>query len=696
MPDQESITLDLDPRSVLAAIKQANTAVEGWEKQTIGSGDKMQKSIERMGDMLLKINDKSRNSMERLTQSIEKQAAAYGKTGVARLVAERDRLIKKLGDEQGMIERVTAAYAKMIQVEGGGGGGSWQAMGRNIEQFVRDPMNGAKDAAGGLLAKIGPMGAALGATTGVIVGFAVAGWEAARSLGEYGTQIQNTAVRMGLTTKEVGQFTFAAKAAGTDISAFEGTMRKLSERLADGGSEGKRTREALRDLGIEARNIDGTMKPMSSVFLQLSERLNAITDPAKRDAEAIRLFGRAGLEVLPAIMALADNVKRAKELGLGASEEEVARWKKYHETITEADAVWDRLVRKIKEPIAATVIFTYRWAAGGGGPGQPGVAESTRGGGVDEPGIDEGDLPIWNALRHNMGLYAPGAGAIPGLQTKYVREGMAQSAASRNLKSQLESGLEGAKSKLDELKTAYDNAKTSAQQLAANTMVLPETANKAWTEVEKARVAYQGQSDIVKELEKDESKRVSLLEKMRDLIRQGQGFYQIGTGPQATIVTSEQIAAANQIPARPPTLFGRREVNPFAAVSAVQGEEQALGGLKPGLQVVPGGGMAFVMGPSTPGTDLQQLDARMKGQVGAWEQQDRMQASAVAAGATLATQQVELGLSLRKAQMRGHGFDRGDDIETIKHGRRPTRAGVQVGTRAHRRYRQLPPGVFAE
>src|ERR1035441_7666403 len=110
MPDQESIVLDVDPRSVLAAIKQANQAVEGWEKQTIGSGDKMQKSLERMADMLLKMNDKSRSSIERLTQSIEKQAAAYGKTGVDRLIADRDRIIKKLGDEQGMIDRVTASY----------------------------------------------------------------------------------------------------------------------------------------------------------------------------------------------------------------------------------------------------------------------------------------------------------------------------------------------------------------------------------------------------------------------------------------------------------------------------------------------------------------------------------------------------------------------------------------------------------
>jgi len=40
-----------------------------------------------LADMLLKVSDRSRSSMERLTQSIEKQAAAYGKTGIERMIA---------------------------------------------------------------------------------------------------------------------------------------------------------------------------------------------------------------------------------------------------------------------------------------------------------------------------------------------------------------------------------------------------------------------------------------------------------------------------------------------------------------------------------------------------------------------------------------------------------------------------------
>ena len=62
------MVIEVIPRSVLTASKQANLAVEGWEKGTVGSGERMQKSLERMSEMLPKVNDRCRSSMERLTQ----------------------------------------------------------------------------------------------------------------------------------------------------------------------------------------------------------------------------------------------------------------------------------------------------------------------------------------------------------------------------------------------------------------------------------------------------------------------------------------------------------------------------------------------------------------------------------------------------------------------------------------------------
>ena len=134
MPDQESVSFDIDPRSVLGAIKQMNSAMEGYEKGSTSANANLQKAIERTSDLLLKVNDRSRSSLERLTQSIEKQAAAYGKTEVERLIADRDRFIKKLGDEQGMVDRVTAAYNKMIEAAGKSGGSEIKQLGAEARE----------------------------------------------------------------------------------------------------------------------------------------------------------------------------------------------------------------------------------------------------------------------------------------------------------------------------------------------------------------------------------------------------------------------------------------------------------------------------------------------------------------------------------------------------------------------------------
>ena len=363
--DQESIVLDVDPRSVVAAIKQANQAVEGWEKGTVGAGERMQKSLERMAEMLLKVNDRSRSSMERLTQSIERQAAAYGKTGVERLVAERDRLIRKLGDEQWMVDRVTKAYEQMIKVErqreeGGAAAGGIEAFGKNIKGFIEEPLASAKEAASGLLEKIGPMGGAILGGAAALTAFAAAGWESAKSLAEYGLQIENAHLRTGLTVTEVGQFSYAARMAGQDVSVYERMMRGLSEAANESSEQGNKARAAMQKLGVEMRTATGDIKPTSQILIEISEGLSKLPEGMQRDAMAMELFKRVGIEAIPVISKLSENVARAKELGLGATDEDVRRWEQYHRNITEAEVVWERFVRKIKEPLAATIMFFFR------------------------------------------------------------------------------------------------------------------------------------------------------------------------------------------------------------------------------------------------------------------------------------------------------------------------------------------------
>jgi hypothetical protein len=182
-------------------------------------------------------------------------------------------------------------------------------------------------------------GAVLGgaATLGAI---AAAGFEAAKSLGEYGRQIEDVKLRTGLSTKEVGQFSFAARMAGQDASIFECIMKGLSAAADENSQEGEKARATLQNLGISLRTATGDLKPTSHMLLEISEGLNKLPESAERDAAAMALFKRAGIEAIPVIAGLSENIKRAKELGLGATDEDLKRWEQYHRNVTEG---WEQI-----------------------------------------------------------------------------------------------------------------------------------------------------------------------------------------------------------------------------------------------------------------------------------------------------------------------------------------------------------------
>src|SRR5690242_10681758 len=69
------------------------------------------------GDVVVRVADKSRNSINRLIASMERQAATFGQTGVEKLAAQRDLLLQRYKEEPRAIDAITKAYERMIKVE---------------------------------------------------------------------------------------------------------------------------------------------------------------------------------------------------------------------------------------------------------------------------------------------------------------------------------------------------------------------------------------------------------------------------------------------------------------------------------------------------------------------------------------------------------------------------------------------------
>ena len=275
MADQaERVILEAEDQ-VTPVVDKANAGLDSFEKKAESSHGKV-----------IRISDQTRSSVQRLIASLEKQAETYGKSGVDRLITQRDQLLQRYNREPQAIDAITRSYEKMIAMEEKAArealavkaakeaeealrkqSESIKAFGERVSQFMENPLQGAKGAVSSVLTALGPFGIAVAAGAAVLGTIAVSAFEAAKSLGEYGTRVKDAELRTGLTAKEVGQFGFAARAVGQDISIVERLMRGLSQAANDNSKEGEKARATLRAMGIDFHTATGEMKPTSEILI---------------------------------------------------------------------------------------------------------------------------------------------------------------------------------------------------------------------------------------------------------------------------------------------------------------------------------------------------------------------------------------------------------------------------------------------
>src|ERR1035438_6905008 len=210
------------------------------------------------------------------------------------------------------------------------------------------------------------MGGAIAGGATVLAAFAVAGFEAAKSLGEWGTHIKDVELRTGLSAKEVGDFSFAARAVGQDVSIFERMMKGLSQAVDENSKEGEKARATLQRLGVAMHDTSGDIKPTAQILEDISEGLARMPNALERDAAAIALFKRAGIEAIPVITELSENLRFGEGHVHQISQDEVERARAYTRVLAELSGNWENLKRNFQQPLAASVNFLFNglsWAS---------------------------------------------------------------------------------------------------------------------------------------------------------------------------------------------------------------------------------------------------------------------------------------------------------------------------------------------
>ena len=149
-------------------------------------------------------------------------------------------------------------------------------------------------------AKTATLTAGLGRLGGVMAGLVGVGALGAftTSIIQLGDRLQKVSVQTGFTVEELEILQFAASQAGVGTDQLNAAVQKFSINIGKASDGTKLQADAFKELNIEIKEQDGTLKDSSQLFVEVAESISKIEEPAVKARVASDLFGRTGVELL--------------------------------------------------------------------------------------------------------------------------------------------------------------------------------------------------------------------------------------------------------------------------------------------------------------------------------------------------------------------------------------------------------------
>jgi predicted nucleic acid-binding Zn-ribbon protein len=177
--------------------------------------------------------------------------------------------------------------------------------------------SGVKESEGSLLSFKGVAGTIGSVVAGAFTVGAITSF--AKSVIDLGGEIEDLSARTGISIEAVQELKYAADQTGSSIDTVGSSIDQMSNRLAEGS---KATRAAVTDLGLSFDDLRS--KSPEDAFSALVDRIKEVPDPMQQTQLAMDLFGKSGVELLPAIrQGFAELRKEARDTAQVISEDGV-------------------------------------------------------------------------------------------------------------------------------------------------------------------------------------------------------------------------------------------------------------------------------------------------------------------------------------------------------------------------------------
>ena len=114
-----------------------------------------------------------------------------------------------------------------------------------------------------------------------------------------GDKMFDLSQKTGVSVEALARFKKAASTSGTDIDSVSKALVKLSKGMLDASTGNAAAAAAFKALGVSITDSSGQLKSSDDVMLQVANRFSAMPDGVAKTALALKLFGKAGADMIP-------------------------------------------------------------------------------------------------------------------------------------------------------------------------------------------------------------------------------------------------------------------------------------------------------------------------------------------------------------------------------------------------------------
>jgi len=153
---------------------------------------------------------------------------------------------------------------------------------------------------GGLEKKAAAFGATLGKLTAALASIAAVGVAVnVRSAINASDELAKLSQRIGLSVESLSTLRFAAELADVNLDSLANGIKKLQVNMADAQRGTGEAVSAFRALNLNIEESPGKLKVTEELLLEIAEKFAGFEDGANKTALAIKIFGRAGADLIP-------------------------------------------------------------------------------------------------------------------------------------------------------------------------------------------------------------------------------------------------------------------------------------------------------------------------------------------------------------------------------------------------------------